>query len=207
MVKKVSINETQLRIISLFLNQYDKRIHLRRMAVLLNTNHRTIALNIKKLEDLKVFGSEMVGRNKEFFLNMDNILTEHFICLAEHYVSVSYLSNNFIMREILRDFEKNVTPESSIILFGSRAKGGATKNSDVDIFVLGKLEHRSFINDTESKINLKINVKIAKHDEFSRGLRAKDYLSLEILKNHVILKNSSSFVDIIWRYYERIRHS
>ena len=207
MVKKLSINETQLRIISLFLNQYDRRLHLRKIASLLKTNHRTIALNIKKLEDLKVFNAEFVGRNKEFFLNLDNILTEHFICLAEHYVSVMYLSNNFIMREILRDFEKNVTPETSIIIFGSRAAGTANKTSDVDVFILGKLEHKSFINDTESKTSLKINVKTATHEEFSRGLRAKDYLALEILKNHVILKNSSPFVDIIWRYNERIRHS
>lgn len=207
MVKKVSINENQLKIISLFLNHYERRIHLRKIATLLKMNHRTVALNIKKLEDLKVFSTEVVGRNKEFFLNLDNLLTEHFICLAEHYVSVMYLANNFITREILRDFEKNVTSDSSIILFGSRARGEASKTSDVDIFILGKLEHRSFINNTESKTNLKINVKTATLDEFARGLRAKDYLALEILKNHVILKNSSAFVDTVWRYYERIRYS
>lgn len=207
MVTKISINDKQLDIISLFLNQYEKRIHLRKIASLLKANHRTIALNIKNLEILKIFLSEMVGRNKEFYLNLDNILTKHFICLAEHYKAVEYLSNNFVMKEVLKDFEANTSPESSIILFGSRARGDATSKSDVDVFILGKLEHRSFINNIENKTNLKINVKTATLEEFARGLRARDYLALEILKSHIILRNSNLFVNVIWRYYEKIRHT
>lgn len=207
MANKVSINETQLRIISLFLSYYHRRIHLRKIASLLDKNHRTISLNIEKLQKLNIFNAEYVGRNKEFFLNLENLLTKHFLYLAENYVSVSYLADNFIMKEILKDFEENVPPGTSIVLFGSRARGDATEKSDVDLFILGKLKHKNFIDDVESKTNLKINVKTATLDEFSRGLRVKDYLALEILKNHVVLRNSNSFVNIVWGYYEKIRHS
>lgn len=207
MVNKISINDKQLKIISLFLDNYQKRIHLRKIASLLNANHRTISLNIKKLEKIKIFLAEMVGRNKEFFLNLDNLLSKHFIGLSENYRAVEYLSNNFKMKEILKDFEENITPESSIILFGSRARGDAKPKSDVDLFILGKLEHKSFINNVESKTNLKINVKTATLEEFARGLRARDYLALEILKSHLVLRNASLFVNVIWRYYEKIRHA
>ncbi len=101
MEKKVTINNTTLKIISLYLDDYLKRLHLRRISSALKINHRTITLHFDKLEKAGIFKSEYVGRHKEFYLNLDNILTRFYIAAAESYISLEFLNKNFLIKKLI----------------------------------------------------------------------------------------------------------
>ena len=46
--------------------------------------------------------------------------------------------------------------------------------------------------------NRKTHVYFIRKEDFLSGLKEKDSLILEIVKNHVILNNQAFFVDVLW---------
>ena len=50
-----------------------------------------------------------------------------------------------------------------------------------------------------------INVKKSTLKNFELGLRKKDPLIIEIIKNHVILQNPEQYINTLWRFYDERR--
>lgn len=205
MAKKIPYNETNMEIIGLFLDDYLKKMHLRKMAKLLKTTHRTVAFNLEKLEKLRIFKSKTEGKSKNFYPNMDNTLTEHYMIAAENYKTISFLNQNFLIKKITESFEEVKKPDQCIVLFGSYAKGEARKASDIDLLLINPAKNYRFIKKAEDKYGKEINAKKTTIKEFAKELEKKNYLAREIAKNHVILSNPSIFVKLLWRYYENKR--
>ena len=204
MAIKIPINEIVLKIVSLYLDDYLKRIHLRRIASILKITHRTASLHLNRLERLKIFKSRYVGKHKEFYLNLNNILTKFYLVAAENYLALDFLKRNFLVKKIFLDLTKKLKFEHSVILFGSYAKGEARPESDIDLLVLGELKNKSFVRSIEEKYDKKIALKTFTPEEFAKALERKDFLAVEILKNHIILRNPEILVSLMWDYYEKI---
>ncbi len=204
MAIKIPINEIVLKIVSLYLDDYLKRIHLRQIASILKITHRTVSLHLNRLERLKIFKSRYVGKHKEFYLNLDNILTKFYLVAAENYLALDFLKRNFLIKKIFLDLIKKLKFEHSVILFGSYTKGEARPESDIDLLVLGDLQNKSFVRSIEEKYDKKIALKTSTPEEFAKALERKDFLAVEILKNHVILRNPEILVSLMWDYYEKI---
>ncbi|MBU4352578.1 MAG: nucleotidyltransferase domain-containing protein [Nanoarchaeota archaeon] len=203
MVNKVSINETVLRILSLYNNNYLEKLHLRKIAVSLKTTHRTISLHLERLRKLQVFKCELVGKSKQYFLNLCNPLVKKYIVAAENYASLDFLKKNALIRQIFLELDEKIIPENGIILFGSYAKGYANSESDIDILVIGEIKSQDFIEKIETIYGRKISVKSATLEEFSEALKNKGILASEVLKGHIVLRHPSLFVEAAWRYYEK----
>ena len=50
-----------------------------------------------------------------------------------------------------------------------------------------------------------INIKITSIKNFESGLRKKDALIIEIIKDHFILQNQDAFINALWGYYHEIK--
>ena len=204
MDKKVTMNTTTLKIISLYLGDYSKKLHLRKIASILDVNHRTISLHLKDLENMKIFKSEYIGKHKEFYLNLDNALTRFYLSASENYIALELLSKNFLLKKVFSDLSKEISVENSIILFGSYTKGEEKPESDIDILVIGKLKDKNFVKEIEERYDKKINIKTATTSEFSKAIEKNDFLVVEILKKHIVLRNQDIFVNLVGDYYEKI---
>jgi len=172
------------------------------MAKLLGVSHATLLPYLKRLEKSKVLISRRVGRNKEYVLNSDNILTKEYLTIAEEFETIRYLEKNFLIKKISEQL-LDLGLMGAFVLFGSYAKNYATDVSDIDLFYLGKLsegvlEEIERIGETYGK---KINVKTATLENFEDSLSAGDALINEIVKSHLILQNSGLFVGLLWRHY------
>ena len=50
-----------------------------------------------------------------------------------------------------------------------------------------------------------INIKKSTLKNFEIGIRKKDSLIIEIIKNHILLKNKDIFINYLWRYFYEIK--
>jgi len=204
MVEKIT--NWKLKIISLYRTNYMANFYLRELAKLLNTTHVTLIPHLKDLEKDNILISKKVGKNKTFFLNFNNILTKDFISMAEMYKTNNYLEKVFLIKKIY-DMLLKLSLQGSIILFGSYVKDYKTELSDIDLFYLGSLSKEQIheIKKIGKIYGKQINVKKASLENFEKSLHSGSVLIKEIIKNHIILNNSDSFVNALWRYYGEIR--
>jgi predicted transcriptional regulator len=88
MGKKYTI-PTPSRIIGIYSNEYNKSVYLRELARAIKIDHKAVGLQLKKLEHANVLSSVKKGRNLEYRLNLDNIVTKYYIILSEIFAAKS----------------------------------------------------------------------------------------------------------------------
>jgi predicted nucleotidyltransferase len=98
-------------------------------------------------------------------------------------------------KTILKSIHTNIP----IIIFGSFAKMKSDKDSDLDLLALSK-EEQKFPNHL---IPHKIHQINLSEDSFKKAINEKETIIKEIEENHIVLNNPSSYVNIIWEYYEK----
>lgn len=202
MLEEYNITQTTLKIIGLYTDNYKKSIHLREIARETDVDVKSIQLQLKKLERINVLSSILKGRNKEYTLNLNNIITKYYLIMAESFISVIYLKKHFLIKKILDEMGNKI--DDPLILFGSFVKGGHTKESDIDLFVISEKKiDKSIALQTSDLLDRDINIKSSNKTLFLDGLRNKDPLINEVVSNHIILKGIDEFCEILWRYYVR----
>lgn len=196
---------SELEVLKFYLGDYTSRLHVRKISRLAGANHRTVSLALQRLEKKGIMKHEAVGRSKQYFLNLDNFLSKEYIKNAESYLAIRLIERHFMIKKLLAELSP-VLKNTPVILFGSYAKGKETKESDLDILVIKTGKEQTVIKKIEGfaeLYNVQIQVQKSTQRNFELGVREKDNLAVEIMRNHVILNNSELFVDILWRYYGR----
>jgi predicted nucleotidyltransferase len=202
MMEKYNINQTTLKILLLYASNYKKSLHLREIARETKVDVKAVQLQLKRLEKINVLSSIVKGRNKEYRLNLSNLMTKYYMMLAETFASIVYLGKNFLIKKIISEVGNHV--EGAILLFGSFAKGQITKKSDIDLFfIVEKKLDRSVVSEVGNLVGREISVKSASRRQFLKGLEDGDPLIREVVSNHIVLKGVDDFCEIMWRYHAR----
>lgn len=203
MVEKIT--NVTFEILSLYRTDYSATLHIRAMAKLIGTSHVALLPYLKRLEELKILSFERSGRNKQYTLNKDNVLTKYYLLIAEELVAIDYLEANFIIKKLAEHLNA-ADVSSPLILFGSYVKGYATEESDIDLFCIGKLSEKqqSNIERFQTTYGKKVNVKTATAENFDSALKNKSILIREVVANHIVICNPDPFVSILWRQYSEL---
>jgi predicted nucleotidyltransferase len=172
------------------------------MAKLIGTSHVALLPYLKRLEEQKILNPEKAGKNKQYLLNEDNILTKHYLTITEELATIDYLEKNFFIKKLVEHLN-SINTANPLILFGSYVKNYATEKSDIDLFCIGTFteDQTSHLKKFEATFGKKINIKTATIENFNTALRTGDILIKEIVKNHIILSNPDPFVTMLWRAY------
>lgn len=204
MVGKTTDNK--LRILSLYRSNYLAEYHVRDLAKLTKKSHVTLLPHLKALEKDKILTAKIIGKNKIYALNLDNILTKEHIIIGELSESIIFQEQTFLIKKITTEISKLQFP-GSFILFGSYAKKTFKEDSDIDLFYLGELKEseNAKIKAIGKIYGKTVNLKTATSKNFEIALRKKDTLIMEILKYHIILQNPDSFINALWWCYNEIR--
>ncbi|MGI0046278.1 MAG: nucleotidyltransferase domain-containing protein [Nitrosotalea sp.] len=201
MLEEYNITQTTLKILNQYDDNYKKSLHLREIARKTKMDVKTIQLQLKKLEKINVLSSAIRGKNKEYVLNLDNVITKYYLIMGEIFSAIVYIQQNFLIKKIMTELESKV--DGTLILFGSFAKGGYTKESDVDLFFISKKKiEKNIVHKITNLVGRDINIKSIDETKFLSGLRNKDPLVSEVVSNHIVLKGADKFCDMLWRYYE-----
>ncbi|PIN87957.1 hypothetical protein COV12_01090 [Candidatus Woesearchaeota archaeon CG10_big_fil_rev_8_21_14_0_10_32_24] len=204
MVDKTTNNK--IKIISLYKSDYLAQFHVREMAKLIKKSHVTLLPHLNVLGKDKILISKTVGKNKLYLLNFENIITKNHITFSEIVETTTFLEDIFLIKKITQEIF-NLKLSGTIILFGSYAKRTFKDDSDIDLFYLGQISDKE-IQDIKSigkTYGKTINIKKSTLKNFELGLRKKDPLTIEIIKNHIILQNQEQFINALWRFYDERR--
>ncbi len=185
-----------------YLGNYSSGFHIREIARKMSMNHRTVLLALNSLEKQGLVKHETSGRNKVFYLNVENPRTKDQVRDVESYRLGHMLNGNSTIKELYSSLLSPSISETPIILFGSYAKGEQDKKSDIDLLLLEKNEKLlEDVNKFELKYDIKVHVQILSQEKIERGLKEKEPLLFEIASDHIILNNQDAFVNILWRHF------
>jgi predicted nucleotidyltransferase len=205
MMEQYNINQTTLKILGLYRNDYRRSLHLRQIARETRVDVKAVQLQLKRLERMNVLSSVRKGRNKEYSLNLQNSIAKYHLVLAETFASITYLARNFLVKTIMTEIGDDL--EGTAILFGSFAKGQPNKQSDVDLFVIRERKPGVLLDNAlgvaGDRVGREISVKYGTKRQFVKGLEEGDPLVREVVSNHIVLRGLDDFCEIMWRYYAK----
>lgn len=183
----------ELEVISLFRGNYRTRFYLREISKLSELPLKTCQNALAELEKANILKSKIEGKNKYFYLNLENIKTKSYLLQAEIYQTDIFIEKYPQFKMFLKSL-KTTTP---IIVFGSFAKLTADKDSDLDLLIISEKELKlpfHLLPFKPHQINLT-------EKSFLKALKEQEDLIKEIEENHIILNNHSFYVDTLWSYY------
>jgi len=182
-------NKNELKILGEFGSSYHGRIYGREIAKNLGMNQKTVSNVLNILERENVLKSVYEGRNKYCYLNSNNLHIKEILKLVEISRKVGFLERNGRKRALFDEVEKRAS--GILVVFGSYARGEETRNSDLDIFLIGKIGE---LTDLEELWRIKINTVKSTKGKFDKG---NNFIK-EIIKNHIVLKGVEDFVEMLW---------
>ncbi|MBU4245960.1 MAG: nucleotidyltransferase domain-containing protein [Nanoarchaeota archaeon] len=201
MTEKYNINQTTLKILGLYRNNYKISMHVRAIARETKVDVKAIQMQLRRLERVNILSSAFKGKNKEYRLNLSNFAAKYHMTMAEAFFTIRFLDKNFQIKKVISEIGGKIG--GTILLFGSFAKGYATKESDIDIFVIADKFDRSVIEEVGDVIGKRISVKSSSKQQFLNGLKNADPLISEVALGHITLKGMDDFCDILWDFYAR----
>lgn len=164
-------------------NLLQKENHIRGLAKDLNINQMTISRRINDLYKENVVDFRQEGKNKVYFIKK-TLEARQYAYIAEIRKVLEAIKKYPLLRGIIESISKKNKIKLAII-FGSYAKGKATKESDIDLYIETKDRK---LKEEIAKINSKLNVKIGLYDRQS-------LLVKEIEKNHLLIKGTEEYYE------------
>ena len=115
----------------------------------------------------------------------------------EHIKTIRFYKKNIILKEFVS--KADACFDGIVAIFGSYAKGLQKEGSDLDIFIAGKC-NKGKAEEIAAIYNIELSIKKYPHRVFQQGLAANDPLIEEIIKFHIMVKNTESFVKSVLKW-------
>lgn len=152
-------------------NPYDE-VYLRQLAKKLSLS----VFAIKKYADLLVKENLILEERKAnlryFKANIGNLFFKH--------LKIAFNIGLLMKSGLIHFINENLANVSSIVLFGSMAKGEDDKQSDIDILIIGK-EKSLNLNKFEEKIGKEITLHIFSWSEWNKQEEENRAFYLEVI--------------------------
>jgi len=178
--------ETVLKIVGLLRRDLGKGFTILEISKLLKIGYRPTYNHILELEEKNIILIKKVGSSKQCFLNLENTQARHYLQEVDLMGKEELFGNRklkTILEEIIPKITNQITASlHSIILFGSYAKGTATKSSDIDLlFIVSNIKDKTVREKIERECasyqhshNVKISPLITDIEEFKKMLKSKE---------------------------------
>ena len=188
------LHNKYLLILNQYLNDYQREIYGRELIKTVSLSQKNIALTLHELEHQGILRSRRAGTLIYYKLNAENKCIHDILILAEVFAKLDFCEQH---QKIAHLFKRD---NRIVGIFGSYAKGHPTKESDIDLFIVGKKIPADY--DRQGTLfNLPISIHYFSEKEFKQLLKGKNTLVNEIVNNHILVFGIETFIDIVWRYY------
>lgn len=190
--KMGDITQKWVNLIMPFTSGYGQRFTQSELSRASDIPQQTSSRYLDSLVKKGIVNYEVRGRNKLFYIDMQNQSSGALLQMIENYKALQFQQNvkeaSVIINELLNHTE-------SIILFGSYSSNKFTDDSDIDLVMVGKSD-KARIKNAKQKFSVSINEQYISYKEFARLLKSKNPLAVEILKNHIIFGEVSKIVHV-----------
>ncbi len=137
--------EELLTILNHFLTNPYSKVYLRELSRLIKISPFAVKKYSEVLLKEGLILDEKVANLRYFKANKDSIVFKQF--------KIANSVKKIIDSGLVEKIKENVPNLSSIVLFGSVAKGEDDKNSDVDLLIIGNSDHINFGGILDNEIN------------------------------------------------------
>lgn len=196
----------ELKIVDLLAKNIEKEFTINEIAKTLEEYYSFVHRTVNKLAKDGMIVKNRVGKSHLCSLNLDNEKTSVLIQLSEIEKKENFYITNKELKLILEDFVKSLEPQIkniiTIILFGSYAKGTATKESDIDILLIRKerIEIEKITKEIYAKYGKEITPILMLVNDFKEQ-KDKSMIK-EMIKNHYVLYGVENFVDLVFKKWK-----
>src|SRR3989338_8754813 len=133
--------ETTLKIIGLLRKELNRGLTILAISKRLDIGYRPAYNHITELQKQGAIITHTVGKARQCLLNLENEMCRYFLQENDFKRKEALFKQQIKLRNVLENYIARLTARfvsdiHSIILFGSYAKGTATKTSDIDVFFI-----------------------------------------------------------------------
>jgi len=164
----------------------DENYYVRELSNLINEDPGNLSRELKRLEDEGLYTSMTKGRIKFFSLNKR-------YPLFKELKKIIFKTEGVQGR--LKELVQRYGGITLAFLYGSYAKNGERKTSDIDLVVVGKFPRNPFTRDVrqlELKLNREINFTLYDENEFSKERKKEGgFLNLVLKDKIIVLKGDT----------------
>lgn len=192
-----------MKIVDFLARNMDEKFTINKVAKAVGEHYSLVHRTINKLVNEKVVIRTKVGKSYLCSLNLENEKSLTLIQLSEIEKRNEFYEKNKKLKLILEDFVNSVKSQSkniiSIVLFGSHAKGTATKESDIDILLIskGKIEIEKITREMYAKYGKEISTLIITQSDFEK--QKNKAVIKEIIRSHYVLYGVENFVNLVFK--------
>ncbi len=162
--------KTLLRIIGLMRKKLGKGLTILEISKQLKIGYRPAYNHITEMEKEAIIEIEKIGSSKQCKLNLANAQARHLLESFDLIRKQEIYTQDPKLKKIIESLiskltEKFISEIHSVVLFGSYAKGTATRQSDIDLmFIVNDLKNKSlreFIERECASYDYSYNIKVS----------------------------------------------
>ncbi|MBD3318505.1 hypothetical protein GF342_01200 [Candidatus Woesearchaeota archaeon] len=182
--------------ICLFLaKNHDNDYTMHQLSDILGVPYASFYRYVQQLHKQKILNLTKIGQSKIVKLNFSYPVVKAHLVHAAFDEMREFNNQNIQIKKITEE----LNTKDSVILFGSYAKGTATKRSDIDLLILNNTGKRTVsFSKYETLFKCKINPIFMTYKEFRLMLKAADEnLGKQVVKHHIVLNNHDAFWECV----------
>lgn len=183
---------------------FQKKINLSSLFKKIRVSPKIGYRYLEELLSAKVLQEQLEGKKPTLRYLLPSFSPAGILCFA---LTEEEKRNIFFSKhpELIGPFEQftqGVGKTAIVILFGSFARGSETKESDIDIMLLGRIDKKKIEMLSEGSfvtVRHRPSIRILPESKFMKSLQWKDALALQIEDNHIILSGALRWVELMKR--------
>ncbi len=182
------LHSKYFEVMKFFLKDYSKEIYGRELVGKISLSQKAISLVLNELEEANILRSKPKGNIKYYSLNSFNPLIQEYISLFEKEKKIEFLEKYSKFIDLFNELDFDC-----VVLFGSYANGSNTKDSDLDVLIIGKASS-SELSKIGERYQVELHPFIFSKSAFSKAIKERSIFINEVLGNHLIFKGSNLFI-------------
>lgn len=177
---------TQLKVLRHFFSSPNERFYLREMARLLEMSPMTLKRSLDVLVGDNLIVREEI-KNQILYRANTNSQAYRFAKVA---YSLAWLEEN----SVVESFVDDVPGISSIVLYGSYAKGENDRHSDLDLLIISTAREVE-TSDIEKKLGIDVNVMNFSRASWTKQAKSNRAFYLDIITEGIVLYGTRPVVE------------
>jgi predicted nucleotidyltransferase len=176
-ISKIFKSQTRKELFRLYFTNPDQEYYLRELERILQTPVSMIRKELTRLEEEGIFLSRRKGNLIYYLLNQSYPLFDELKSIVFKTVGIQGL---------LRERLSKMKGVEVAFIYGSFAKHEETGKSDIDLFIIGKMDDSRLLREIdklEEVLKREINYSIFRRDKSKKKTKEKDPFIIDLLKN------------------------
>jgi len=177
------MSKNHIKIIKVLIERQEEELNISKLSKYSNIDYKNVYTIVKDLENKGLIAVKTFGKSKKVTL----IKKVHPLIFEAEYLRREELLNKNKSFLVLYKRLVELNFPFIVLLFGSYAKGKATKHSDIDLLIISNQEE-SKIKEVLELFPLNLHPTFINFDDFNKMLKIKEFnVVSEAVKNNIIL--------------------